>query len=202
MSADAARPRSFQVLLVGGASGTGKTGVASRLANHFAIGTSAVDDFQVILEQMTTPEQQPVIHFWRTSDPDALSAEEIMIQGVEVARVMRIALEAVIADHLKSRQPVVLEGDFIPPALAAQTSFASEANNGRVRSVFIYEADEKQIIRNLWEREPEAGEQVKRAKVSWLQGQWLAQECDRWGVPAILARPWETLFERVLEALE
>ena len=190
------------MLLVGGAAGTGKTEVASRRAHHFAIGTSAVDDFQAVLERMTTPQQQPVIHFWRTHpDPDSLSAEEILEQGLEVARVMSPGLESVIADHLNARQPVVLEGDFIAPALAAQPSFCGVPNDGRVRAVFLYEPEESQLLRNLNQREPTAGGQTKRARVSWLQGQWLERECERLGLLALTARPWPTLIGRILEAV-
>jgi 2-phosphoglycerate kinase len=163
------RDRSWDVLIIGGASGTGKTRIASRLARHFAIGHGAIDDFQVLLERMTTPEQQPAIHFWRTHpDPDQLSAEEIMRQGLEVARAMTPGLEAVIADHLETREPIVLEGDFVTPVLASQTSFSGEPNDGRVRSVFLYEPDEAQILHNFSEREPGMGVQGKRARVSWL----------------------------------
>jgi 2-phosphoglycerate kinase len=196
------RERSWEVLLIGGASGTGKTSVAYRLAHHFAVGITAIDDFQVILERMTTPEQQPVLHFWRTHpDPGTLTAEEIMRQGLDVARAMTPALEAVIADHLDTKVPIVLEGDFIAPMLAAQSSFDGESNGGRVRAVFLYEPDEAQILDNLSQREPKAGIQAKRARVSWLQGQWLARECEPINMPALPARPWGTLFERVLEAV-
>jgi len=196
------RKRSWEVLLVGGASGTGKTSVAYRLAHHFAVGITAIDDFQVILERMTTPEQQPVLHFWRTHpDPGSLTAEDISQQGLEVALAMTPALEAVIADHLDTKVPIVLEGDFISPMLAAQPSFDGQSNAGRVRAVFLYEPNETQILDNFSRREPEAGIQAKRARVSWLQGQWLAQECGRTRIPALPARPWRTLFTRVLEAV-
>ena len=190
------------MLLIGGASGTGKTSVAFRVAHHFGVGITAIDDFQVILERMTTPEQQPVLHFWRThADPGALTAEDIMQQGLEVVRAMTPALEAVIADHLDTNVPIVSEGDFIAPALAAQPSFDGQSNGGRVRAVFLYEPDEAQILDNLSRREPEMGIQAKRARVSWLQGQWLVRECGRIGIPALPARPWRTLFRRVLEAV-
>ena len=200
--ADGARDASWDVLLIGGPSGTGKTTVAHRLALHFEIGIAAVDDFQIFLEQMTTPEQHPVLHFWRTqADPDLLSAEEIMRQGLDVARLMSTGLEAVIADHLKTRVRIVLEGDFIAPALAAQASFGGASNGGRVRAVFLYEPDEAQILRNFSDREPENGAQRKRARMSWLQGQWLENECDRRGMSILTVRPWETLFDRILEKL-
>ena len=50
-------------VLIGGASGSGKTSVSYRLANHFNVGITEIDDFQVILERMTTPEQQPELHW-------------------------------------------------------------------------------------------------------------------------------------------
>jgi 2-phosphoglycerate kinase len=166
------RERSWEVLLIGGASGTGKTSVAYRLAHHFAVAITAIDDFQVILERMTTPEQQPVLHFWRTHPaPGTLTAEEIMRQGLEVSRAMAPALEAVIGDHLDTKVPIVLEGDFIAPMLAARSSFDGQSNAGRVRAAFLYEPDETQIRDNFSQREPEeAGLQAKRARVSWLQG--------------------------------
>src|SRR5471030_84036 len=55
--------RQWQVLLLGGPSGVGKTAVSYRLARYFGVGITEVDDFQVLLERMTTVEQQPAIHF-------------------------------------------------------------------------------------------------------------------------------------------
>ena len=151
---------------------------------------------------MTTPEQQPILHFWRTHPaPDQLSATEIMEQGLAVGQMMAVGLEAVIANHLETQTPVVLEGDFIQPSLAAQKSFAGLANDGRVRAIFLYEADEQQLLTNFLQREPDSGLQSTRARVSWLYGQWLKQEAERYGLPVLPARPWDTLFERIIAAL-
>jgi 2-phosphoglycerate kinase len=195
-------PRAWDVLLIGGPSGVGKTQVSYPVARHFGIGITEVDDFQVMLERMTTPEQQPALHFWNTHpEAPSLPAEQIMEQGLEIGRVMLPALEAVIANHLESNAPVVLEGDFILPELAARTQFMDEPNGGRVRAVFLYEPDEAQLVQNYAAREPEAGVQEKRARVSWLHGQWLMAETERLGVPLLPARPWDTVFARVLEAI-
>jgi 2-phosphoglycerate kinase len=191
--------RSWDVLLLGGASGVGKSSVSYRLARHFDVGITEVDDFQVILECMTTPEQQPVLHFWRTHpDPGSLSAEEIVTQGIAVGEVMSPALAAVIANHLEAQTPVLLEGDFIHPALAAQADFGGIANHGRVQAIFLYEAEEAQIARNFLQREPEQGPQTTRARVSWLYGQWLQEQAQQYSLPALPARPWATLFKRIL----
>jgi 2-phosphoglycerate kinase len=193
--------RPWQVLLLGGASGTGKTAVSYRLAQYFGIGLTEVDDFQVLLERMTTPEQQPALHFWRTHPaPDQLSAEQIMEQGFSVGRAMTPGLEAVIANHLEAQTPVVLEGDFIHPALAAQQSFMGLPNDGQVRAIFLDEPDEQQLLANFLQREPASGPQTIRAKVSWLYGQWLKSEAERYGLPVLPARPWDTLFDRIVAA--
>lgn len=48
-------------------------------------------------------------------------------------------------------------------------------------------------------REPEWGEQIKRARISWLYGQWLKEECVRCGLTALPSRPWESLLARIIE---
>ena len=124
-----------------------------------------------------------------------------MEQGLEIGRAMAPGLAAVIANHLETQTPVVLEGDFIHPALAAQTSFLDQPNDGHVRAVFLYEADEQQILANFLQREPESGLQTTRAEVSWLYGQWLKQEAEQYRLPILPVRPWETIFERIVAAI-
>ena len=157
---DQARPpvRRWQVLLLGGPSGVGKTAVSYRLARHFGVGVTEIDDFQALLERMTTPEHQPAIHFWRTHPaPDQLPAGEIIEKLLEHGRAMETGLEAVIANHLETATPVVLEGDFIHPVLATQASFSGQVNGGRVRAAFLHEPDEQQLVANYLSREPESG---------------------------------------------
>jgi 2-phosphoglycerate kinase len=194
--------RSWEVLLIGGASGVGKTHVSYRLAQHFGVGITEIDDFQVILERMTTPEQQPVIHLFPT-DPDAffrMDEEEKLAFAIRYATVMAEPLEFVIANHLEEGSPIVLEGDFLVPALAVRPEFDGIPANGKVRALFVYEVDEEQIGRNYFAREGEP--QPGRARASWRHSEWLRQEADRLGLPTLAARPWETVFERALAVLE
>jgi 2-phosphoglycerate kinase len=194
--------RNWRVLLIGGASGVGKTSVSYRLAQHFGVGITEVDDFQVILENMTTPEQQPILHYWNTlPEGIQLTPEEIVTHTLKVCRVMAPAIELVIANHLESRAPIVLEGGFLLPELAAQAVFRGKPNEGRVRGLFIDESDEEQIAQNFLQREPYKEPQTYRARVSALYSQWLRQEAERLSVPVITARPWDTVFERILATL-
>jgi 2-phosphoglycerate kinase len=193
--------RSWQILLLGGPAGVGKTSVSYRLAHHFGIGITEVDDFQVLLERMTTPTEQPVLHYWRTHpEAENLSAEEMVNHIIAIGQVMAPALEAVIANHIESCTPIVLEGDFILPMVA--TSFSGSSLQNQIRTIFLYEESEDQFRHNFLQREPEQGLQKTRARVSWLYGQWLKQETERVGAITLPARPWNDLFERILTALK
>jgi hypothetical protein len=94
----------------------------------------------------------------------------------------------------------VLEGDFILPALATRSSYEGIDAAGQVRAVFLYEDDEAQIIQNYHARE--GTEQPQRARASWRHSQWLRREAKRLGIPAVAARPWQTVLARVIAALE
>lgn len=191
------KQRQWDVLLIGGASGVGKTSISYRLAHHFGIGITEVDDFHIILEHMTTPAQYPDVHLFRT-DPEAffrMDEDEKVAHMVRYGSVMAEALEYVIANHLEDGPPIVLEGDFILPTVAIQDVYAGIPNNGRIQGLFVHE-EEAQIARNYELREGDA--QPGRAQISWRNSEWLRVEAERLGVPTLGARPWETGFERAL----
>jgi 2-phosphoglycerate kinase len=190
----------WQVLLLGGASGVGKTHVSYRLARRLDFGITEVDDFQAILQRMTTPEQLPRLHFWNTYPEQAqrLDEEQMLVHLQAVGHELAPALEVVIAHHLTDGLSLVLEGDFILPELAARPEFAGVRGRGHVRAVFLYEDDEQQILRNYQARE--GGMQTRRARASWNYSEWLRAEAAHHGLPTVAARPWESVLERVIEA--
>jgi 2-phosphoglycerate kinase len=191
----------WNVYLIGGASGVGKTRVSYRVARHLGIGITEIDDFQNVLERMTTPEQYPAVHLFNV-DPDAffqMDDQQKLDHAIAYGSVMARALEPVIANRLQGGPSVVLEGDFLLPALAAQPTFDDIPANGHVRAVFIYEEDPNQIARNYLARE---GDQGERAYISWRYSEWLRQEAARLGIPTVAARPWKTGLERTLAALQ
>lgn len=194
--------RNWQILLLGGASGVGKTSVSYRLARHFGVALTEIDDFQLILQKMTTPQQQPLLHFWHTNREEFIgwTEERRLAHFNQVCQeVFSPALEVVIANHLESNTPLVLEGDFILPALATLARYEDFPANGQVKALFIYEDDQAQIARNYGLRE--GREQKGRARMSWLHSEWLRQECERLGIPAVAARPWDTVLERAIAAI-
>jgi 2-phosphoglycerate kinase len=194
--------RPFEVMIVGGAAGTGKTLLSHRLAERYNATVSEFDDIVDAVKVMTTPEQQPVLHYWDTH-PQAMSwsAAEIVALTSRVCDVLAPAAEAVVANHIENAHPLVLEGDYLTPSLVVRLQDRMGAHNARVRGVFLFEPDETQINANFRAREPDVGEQRGRARVSWLRGRHLRAECECLGVPALTARPWATLLDRVLGRL-
>ncbi len=183
------------VTAVGGPSGVGKSKLSYPLAKRFDIPIVEVDDLFHAVEALTTPQSQPLIHFW-TEHPEALqhSAAEILEKHIEICRALAPAIDAVIDNHIRTKMPIVLEGDYLLPELVTQWT-------DKVRAIFLYEEDINQLSDNLLAREPEQGRQEKRAEVSVLFGNWLRDECARLGFNAIPARPWKTVVERVVSAV-
>jgi 2-phosphoglycerate kinase len=50
------------VLLLGGASGVGKSMMSYRLARRLGVNLTEIDDIQIALEAATRPEQLPLLH--------------------------------------------------------------------------------------------------------------------------------------------
>lgn len=186
--------RDWDVLIIGGASGSGKTSVSRPLSRFFEVDLVRVDDFQVLLETIITPEMVPDLHYWKI-EPDwrEQSVEWVVDRLKGVSRAWMPGLAAVIKDRLEENIPMILEGDFILPEPAASVG------NPRVKSVFIHEPSREQILQNYLAREGEL--QPHRTDISHAFGNWLAEECAACGVPVIEARPWDNLAERVRCAL-
>jgi hypothetical protein len=206
----------WRVLLLGGNSGAGKTVVAQELAKRFGVSVLLVDDVRLAIQQVTTPAQLPDLHIFVSDQQAALRSPELMRDGlVAVGRAMVPALKIIVAHHVVvvGAGPIIVEGDGILPELASQHRYEELKHfwglqTGReVRAAFLLELDEDIIFQNMHTRDRgfqdlAPDEQHTIARGSWLYGQWLQQEALAHGLPAVPSRPWETLTERVLAAIE
>lgn len=190
-------PVGWHVLLLGGASGVGKSTLAYLLGERYGVNIAELDDISTALETITTPDQQPLVHFWRThwTRFSQYTDQEHVDHFLDVCRqVYTPVLEAVVASRLDGGMPVIIEGDFILPELAARTEFDGHSNDDRVRALFLLEDEEAQIASNVVSRQ--GGDAALPARTSWLKNRWLEQECDRLGLPTVAARPWATVTDR------
>ncbi|MCL2353303.1 MAG: hypothetical protein FWC69_01585 [Defluviitaleaceae bacterium] len=185
----------WDVLIIGGASGVGKTSVSRQLARIYEVDLIRVDDFQILLEKTTTPEACPAIHYWATN-PNwrELGVENAVKRLIDAGHALMPGLQAVIDDHIGEGIPMVLEGDFILPEMVASLT------DGRIRSIFIHEPSREQILQNYLARE--GGElQEFRADVSHAYGEWLAEECKKYNIQTINPRPWGDVVDRIIKTL-
>lgn len=205
----------WRVLLIGGNSGAGKTLVAQTLSSRFGHSLLLVDDFRMAIQEVSTPAEQPGIHYFLAHPTIWQKPPEALCDSfITVGKAMMRPLSSVIAHHVfvESAGPVILEGDGILPALAAQGSFPTKEFtparvSNEVRSLFLIESDEEMILTNLRRRRRgfehfSPREQETLARASWLYGQWLRRQADHYDLPVVEARPWETLLERILHILQ
>jgi len=194
--------RPWDVLLIGGASGVGKSTVGARLAHELGIAITGVDDLHTAVRMMTTPEQLPELHYWHTNPAAAsMTPTEMVNLHISVSRLLLPAVRAVVAQHVDDASPAIVEGDYlVPEVLDPHPAWKPEVLE-RVRGVFLHEADVGQVVRNLRRREPAEGDQTGRATVTQVFGRWLRQECRLRSAHSIDVRPLDTAPERILAAL-
>lgn len=197
----------WKVLLIGGNSGAGKTTVSQEIARRYAIMCCQVDDFRLVLQRVIPPEQHPVLHYFLSTENVWLKPPEELCQAlVDVAEVVSYGLQIVVANHVATNAPLVLEGDGILPSMAAQRVFAGLDVGEQVRSVFLVEVDEQGLLESMHARgrgfhDRQAEEQANQARASILYGQRLKREAERYQIPVLGSRPWGTLPERVMAAV-
>lgn len=206
-----AAPR-WRVLLVGGASGVGKTIAARVLARRLGVSQISVDDVRMAIQRVTTPEQQPALFSFFQPNVWYQPPEALLAGFIGVAEALVPALEAIIAHHVgvPGLDSVLIEGDGIAPALAATTILhnllfgGNMPLQGKMCAVYVDEPSEAELWAHMLERgrgfEARASdEQCRIAHACWRYGQWLTAEARARGVPVVPARPFASLPERLLD---
>lgn len=206
----------WTILLVAGCSGVGKSRVARRIARRYGASVLQVDDVRLALQRITSPAEQPALHYFLREFAVAQRSVDELLRGyLGIAETLAPALETILAHHLSLRRTdrLIIEGDGILPQLATLTCIRAGMPDGtdllvggRLRGVVVYESDPARILANMRARgrgieaSPPA-EQEAWAQGSWRYGLWLRDEAVRLGVPALPARPYASLVARALAAL-
>ncbi|MFE7558893.1 AAA family ATPase [Kitasatospora sp. NPDC057500] len=200
--------RTWDLLLLGGASGVGKSLAAARLAagtdiDTVGTGTTAFvvefDDVVAAVQELTVPEQHPGLHLFGGDAAPAgeLTPERVLELQIATAEALEPALLGVVRNRLTVPVPAVVEGDYLTPAACARAVALGRAAGRDVRAVFLHEGDADRIAANYAAREPESGVQADRAEVSARHSHWLAAEARRHALPVVDCRPWATLADRI-----
>ncbi len=177
----------WYALLLGGASGIGKTTVAARVGRRFGVPWLQVDDLRLALARSGVP----------VPNADAIGTFDAPGGLVALGELLTPAVEVVIENHVDQRNPVVIEGDGILPSLFDRPSVRARSTDGRTRAIFLYEPDEDALYANMQSRRVGLFSRAHAYK-NWLYGEWLRREVERRGLPTLPVRPWDDLPERIL----
>jgi 2-phosphoglycerate kinase len=197
----------FKVLLIGGCSSVGKSTLAANLAKRLGIPFIAVDDFWMALQRATDSASLPELHYFERAGVWRTDPRRLVAMYFEAATAVCRGIERVVAHHCLRAPPVILEGCWITPQFAAQSSFDGRAVASHVRAIFIHEGNE-QALRDRLESdgnpptEAPGLEQDNFVHMQWLFGQRVRTEAAAQGLPVVDARPFRTLEERALAALD
>ena len=204
---DTSQYRTWEVLLIGGVSGAGKTLAAAELARRLAIPWIGVDDLRLALQwtrvRLPEPEQTEALYFFLdTPDVWSLPAERLRDGLIAVGEIMSPAIEVVVGNHLGNAGPVILEGDGILPSLADRSEIKAGIESGRVRIVFIHEPDPERLYANYLQRDRflegrSETELRAEARAKALFSDWIAADARKRELPVIDSRPFGTLIERI-----
>ncbi|MCL2570848.1 MAG: hypothetical protein FWE11_00450 [Defluviitaleaceae bacterium] len=191
--------RNWTVLIVGGASGIGKSTIAYELARHFGINVLEFDDIQRTVKSVVDKTDATKAMFPAIND---VNGHNWMNLGVEwnvqwlkdVSREMSEFLVELVERHVDENIPFIIEGDFILPELVKPMI------SSKVKALFIQENDINQIISNYQARE--GGEkQTFRAEICISYNNWIKKSCEDMRIDMLESRPWDSVLERAVEIL-
>lgn len=202
--------RSWTVLVILGASGTGKSTAARALAVRQDASWLQVDDLRLALQysRVSLPERtEPFYFFERTEDVWSLPVDELVQGFIDVAELMVPAVRVVIDSHVMTNVPLVLEGDGILPALLVDPVIWPHAEAGRVRFCTVTASGAGELLESMIQRGRgmdggEAAHHHRHAEANAAFGEWLAQESRRYDIPLVPSRPYASLPDRILSTAQ
>lgn len=199
------------VLLIAGASGTGKSTIARQIGQKFGLPWYQVDDLRLALQWMevSLPAGTEALHYfahigekqhiWKSSP------ESLRDMLIAVGEVMKPAIAAVVDNHVSQNIPIVIEGDGALPSLLHHHQMQTHVTSGALRMVVVAESSEASLLSNMRTRNRRmqnmADENIMtEARAKWLFSEWLEDEASRQNVPVVGSRPWDSALQRVLTA--
>lgn len=186
----------WNVLLVGGSSGIGKTRLTKALAKAYKAKRIEADDICCAVKAMTSADSYPAIHYWFGDiDWRNIGVHDNVEWLCKVSKELSNGLKAIVDSHIEEESPIIIEGDFI------SVEFAASFDNPNVKTIYVYEPDETQIVNNYLRREGGKPQQF-RASISAEYGKKLKIDCYKYGINMVESRPWNTLIDRVNKCID
>jgi 2-phosphoglycerate kinase len=190
----------YNVFLIGGSSGTGKSTLAIQLAYHLKFPLCEVDNIRIAMQQIADPERYPKLFTFLNSKNYRyeMSVIEFVQNQIDVSFDVWKALKVLIQKHDYLQEKVIFEGDNILPM------FTQEIKSDSILEIYIYDTEED-ISKKMSSRKRHniADDEIKKdAEFSFNHGQEIMRQAKENNCIIIQATPLETLCERVIKEIE
>ncbi len=201
------------ILLIGGASGCGKSAVATEITHRLEIARIQSTDLLREVMRMMIPERlMPVLHrssfdAWRAlptqpsieRDPDSLLEDGYRAQ----AELLSVPCEAVIRRSLREQSSMIVEGVHIRNSLVEQIT---ERNGAVVVHVVLAILNPKRFQERILRRGDQAVQRraeryLENFDAIWRMQAFLLSEADRAGVPIVLNNHKEQVIADLMRTI-
>jgi 2-phosphoglycerate kinase len=201
------------ILLIGGATGTGKSTVTTEVAHRLGITRVASTDFvRQTMRAFFSVDFMPSIHYSSFNAADAVATpaeakDPILVGFNDQTRNVLVGVRAVIDRALTERYSMALEGVHVVPGLVP-----SAVEGAIVVQALLAIEDEDEHARHFWVRD--AGSEGLRPVAKYLDSladirriqAYLIERAEKAGVPVIensrVERTAEAVIRLVLEQVE
>lgn len=206
---DIVTDRPWMVLVILGASGTGKSTAGREIALRFGMPWMQVDDLRLALQysKVSLPERTERLYFFEgAEDVWSLPPEDVLQGFVDVAEVMVPAVRVVTDSHVVTNVPLVLEGDGILPALVDDPVIRPHIEAGHVRFCTVAAQTSAELFENMTARGRgmdvgDVERHRRHAEANHAFETWLVESSRAHGIPVVISRPFATLPDRILDAI-
>lgn len=197
------------VILIGSASGIGKSTIASEISNKLHIKYLIETDFiREIVRGVIGPDYAPALHkssydaYTTLRDSHNYESEEKLIEAgfEEHASFVIPAIEKVIKRSIKDKESIVIEGVHLVPGLLDTKQFENEANV----HFFILTADKEDHQERFISRAiaiKRGGAQLDYFRENRIINDYLIFKAKTMSVPVINNKSMEKTLKKILQSI-
>ncbi len=202
------------LLLIGGATGCGKSTIATEIAHSLDIvRTQSTDMLREVMRIMIPEGLLPILHIssfsaWqmlpRVKSPVGPPPDSLLIDGYSMqAKLLATSCEAVINRALKERVSLILEGVHVEPTLLQRVPPIKDAVVVMIMLAVLKQEQLKKQIAGRSDQAPvrRAKRYLKHFQEIWSIQSHLLAEADQYQVPIVINDNKEQVIGKIMEII-